>query len=138
MGHWIEADKWNEKTKKEIEMSFNKITLMGRMGNDIELKKVGEHTVGKFTMATSKKRKGEEVTQWHSVQIWNKSAEAISNYCGKGKRVMIEGEIEYQKYEKDGQTKYFTQINANSVTIVDFTEKKDSSQPNVSASDLPF
>ena len=103
----------------------------------MELKKVSDHTVGKFTLATSKKRKGEEVTQWHNVQLWNKSAEAISKYTGKGKRVLVEGESEYHKYDKDGQTKYFTQINANNVTIVDFIEKEETTT-EFSTSDIPF
>lgn len=127
------------------ETSMNKITIMGRMGSDIELKQVGEHTLGKFTVATTKKIKGEEKTQWHNVQVWNKTAEIISKYTGKGKRVLVEGEVEYNKYEKDGQTKYFTQINGNNVSIIDFNDSESAPKPRaavdssrITATELPF
>lgn len=109
-------------------MSVNKVILIGRVGQDPETKDVNGNPLTKFSLATSKKYKdksGEqnEITQWHNIVCWGSLANTCSQYVVKGMRVFIEGEIEYQSYEKDGEKKYFTQIKAQSVQFL--SSKKD-------------
>ena len=64
-----------------------------------------------FSVATSKKRKGkEEKTNWHRCVAFNSAGETIAQYCKKGGKIYIEGDLEYSSYEKDGVTKFSTSI----------------------------
>lgn len=91
-------------------MSINQATILGRVGRDAEHTTHGETDFLKFSVATSKKIKGEETTTWHNVVIIGKLAGAIKNFVRKGKEIYVSGEINNRTYEKDGQTKYFSEI----------------------------
>lgn len=137
MGRWHTQTRTEEfwrKYKLKGEEHMNKVVLMGRVGKEIELRQVGEHSMARFTLATSKKIKGKDVTQWHSVQAWGRTAEVVNQYSGKGKRMIVEGEIQYDSWDKkDGTKAYSTTINANNVSIIDFAEKE-----TINADEVPF
>ena len=102
----------------------NSITLIGNLGADPELKTVGDSTLAKLRIATSeryKDRSGEqqEKTQWHSVVFWGKAAEIIGQYCSKGSKLFIMGSVEYQSYDKDGETRWSTQIKGRDFKFLD-------------------
>lgn len=90
---------------------MNKVILIGRLGKDPESRFTQTNTqVVNFSVATSKKVKGEEQTEWHNIVTFSKTAEIAEKYLKKGSLVCIEGSIQTSKYEKDGQTRYSTQI----------------------------
>lgn len=112
---------------------MNKVILSGGIGKDAELTKVGESSVIKFPFATSKKWKDkqgqqQEKTEWHNIVIWRK--DGLLPYLKKGVRLLIEGEINYSEYEKDGEKKYFTSINAQNV---EFLSSKNENKTQESA-----
>ena len=117
---------------------LNKVLLIGRTGKDPEIKNVGEHKVASFSLATSRKIKGEETTQWHDCRAWNKLAEIIEQYVKKGDLLYVEGEIQYRKHED----KYYTNINVNQLTMLGSKgEKPANTAPASTANegeDLPF
>lgn len=92
---------------------MNKVILMGRLGSDIELSyTTGGTALAKFSLATSEKYKGEEKVEWHRCVAWAKTAEIMGEYLSKGDAVLVEGKIQYGKYDdKDGITRYTTDIN---------------------------
>lgn len=97
--------------------SLNKVSLIGRLGKDPDVREVSGVKVATFTMATSeggyRKSDGTEVpekTQWHSVVLWRGLAEVAEKYLHKGDRVYVEGKISYRTYEKEGQKMNFTEI----------------------------
>jgi len=98
----------------------NKVIILGNMGRDPEITYTQSGmAVCKFSLATSKKKKsGEEVTSWHRCTAFDKRGEAIGNYVKKGKQLYIEGELQYGQYEKDGVTRYTTDIIVNNFTFV--------------------
>lgn len=100
--------------------SLNKTILIGNVGQDIELKQTGSgNSVAEMSIATSYKPKdGEEKTEWHRVTVWGKTAENCAKYLGKGSSVFVEGRLETQKYEKDGETRYTTKIIAEDVKFL--------------------
>lgn len=103
--------------------SVNKVILVGRLGQDPELKQVGTGSVCKFSVATSEKwndKQGQkqERTEWTTVEIWGKPAENCAKYLSKGKLVYVEGKLRTDKSEKDGQTRYFTSVRADNVTFL--------------------
>ncbi|MBU0990863.1 MAG: single-stranded DNA-binding protein [Proteobacteria bacterium] len=98
----------------------NKVILVGRLGRDPEMTYTPSGmAVCKFSIATSKKRKdGNEVTAWHRCTAFGKSGEIIGQYMSKGRELYVEGEIQYGQYEKDGITRYTTDIIVNQFTFI--------------------
>jgi single-strand DNA-binding protein len=104
----------------------NSVHLIGRLGQD---PKFFEFEGGKmkatFSLATSdyyKDQKGERVqdTQWHNIVAWNKIAKVVTDYLTKGKEIALEGKLTNRSYEdKDGNKKYFTEVLANQILILD-------------------
>ena len=111
---------------------INNCTLVGRLVRDIELRYIpGNGTpVGNFTIAVDREfatKDGKKETDFIDIQVWGKAAENCANYIGKGSLVAIQGSIRVEKYEKDGERRTFTKINANKVQ---FLESKKDKQGN--------
>ena len=99
--------------------SLNKVLLIGRLGNDPEIKQMTNgKSVARLSVATSEtwkdKNSGErkEKTEWHRVVIFNEGlVGVVQQYLKKGSQVYIEGQIQTTKYtDNNGQEKYSTQI----------------------------
>ena len=93
-------------------ISFNQATIIGNLGND---PKVSRTQSGKpivtFSVATSEKWKEETKTTWHNIVIFSEGlCRVAENYLKKGSKVLVQGKIENDKYEKDGQTIYRSTI----------------------------
>lgn len=90
----------------------NKAIILGNLGRDPEMTYTPSGlAVCKFSIATSRKGKdGQDITQWHRCTAFGKAGELISQYVSKGNQLYIEGEINYSQYEKDGVTRYSTDI----------------------------
>lgn len=107
----------------------NKAILVGNLGKDPEIRYTSSgKAVCNFTLATTEKTKDNEYTEWHRITVWGNQAEACANYLSKGSKVYVEGRIETRSYEKDGVTRYTTEINAYTVQFLD--SKKDSVKGN--------
>ena len=113
--------------------SVNKVILIGNLGQDPDLKFSSTGTaICMLSIATSQKRKDQSVqyqdeTQWHRGTLFGKQAEVCGEYLAKGKKVYIEGRIQYDKYtDKEGVTKYTTDIIANDMR---FMENKNDKAP---------
>ena len=99
--------------------SLNKVLLIGRLGNDPEIKQMSNgKNVARLSVATSEtwkdKNSGErkEKTEWHRVVIFNEGlVGVVQQYLKKGSQVYMEGQIQTTKYtDNNGQEKYSTQI----------------------------
>lgn len=106
--------------------TLNKVTLIGRLGKDPEMKYSASGVgVTKFSLATNRYVKptpgGErtEETDWHSIVTFEKLAETVNQYLHKGSLVYIEGRIQTRKYDKDGETRYITEIVAGEMIMLD-------------------
>lgn len=103
---------------------MNKVTILGRLGQDPETKQINENaSVTKFSIATSEKWKDksgemQERTEWHRCSAWNKTGEIIEKYFSKGDPILVEGKIETNSYEKEGEKRYITQIKVNNFEFV--------------------
>jgi len=104
----------------------NKVQLIGRLGKDVEMKKLkGNRTLAKVSLATSeiyKNSEGKKVenTQWHNLTFWGKTAENAGNILKKGSEIAVDGRLNYSDYEdKDGNKKYFTEIIVNGFIKLD-------------------
>ena len=89
----------------------NKVILIGNLGKDPDVRTTQNGSqVAKFSLATSEKYKNEEKTQWHNITCFGKQAETVQKYLKKGSKIFVDGKLDYQQYEQDGQTKYRTEI----------------------------
>lgn len=100
--------------------SVNKAIILGRVGRDPDIRATPSGMkVINMNIATSRKVKGEEQTQWHRVVMYDKLAEIAAQYVRKGSLLYVEGEIKYGKYtNKDGVEQYTTDIVANQMQMV--------------------
>ena len=109
-------------------MSVNKVTLIGRVGKDPEVKTTKDgKKVASFTIATNDYQKdssGNQKTQWHNITVWEGLANTVEQYLKKGAEVYVEGRISYEEYEKDGVKKNFTRITGSNFQFLG--SKKDS------------
>lgn len=108
----------------------NKAIVVGYLGRDPELKETaGGQKVCRLNVATTRvwnnKNTNEKVeeTEWHRISVWGKQAESCQQYLAKGRMVYVEGRLRTSSYEKEGQTRYSTEIIADTVQ---FLSSKDS------------
>jgi single-strand DNA-binding protein len=104
---------------------INKVILVGRLGSDPEVRYTPDGTaVANFSVATSDewtdKATGErkERTEWHRIVAWRKLGELCGEYLSKGRQVYIEGRLQTRSWEKDGVTRYTTEIVASDVQFL--------------------
>ncbi len=103
---------------------LNKVMLLGNLGQDPELRMTsGGQAVLRLRIATSesyldRNRNRQERTEWHSVVVWGKRAEALNKILSKGSRVFIEGGLRTSSYDdRDGNKRYKTEIVANNLIL---------------------
>lgn len=105
-------------------MSINKVIIIGRLGKDPEVRSAGNATLANFSIATTEswkdKSTGEkkQVTEWHNIVVWKQLAEIASKYLHKGDQVYIEGKLKTRSWEKDGITRYATEIIGDTLTML--------------------
>jgi single-strand DNA-binding protein len=116
--------------------SINRATLVGTVGKDAEVKYTGSgKAAASFTMATSEQWKDgsgqkQEKTEWHNVTAWNWLAEYAGENVKKGTKVLVEGKIVTESYEKEGEKRYITKIQAETIMALERTQKTgNSTQP---------
>lgn len=104
--------------------SVNKVILVGNLGKGPDLKSLQNgSSVCKFSIAMNEKFKGrdgqmQERVEWANIVVWGKSGEACANYLDKGSRVYVEGALRTRSYEKDGETRYITEVQALNVVFL--------------------
>jgi single-strand DNA-binding protein len=104
--------------------SVNKVILVGNLGRDPEVRYMpnGE-AVCNFSIATTENWKDksgvkQEKTEWHNIAMYRRLAEIAGEYLKKGRPVYIEGRLQTRKWEKDGVTRYSTEIIADQMQML--------------------
>ena len=140
-------------------MSVNKVILLGRVIKAIEVKNLPSgSSVANFSVATSERFKDKQTQEWkekaefHNVTVFGKTAENCGKYLGKGSQIYVEGRLQTDTYEKDGQKHYSTKIKADSVQFLGQKPNQDDSKstsdnqenysistaPEFATDDIPF
>lgn len=103
----------------------NKVILVGNLGRDPEIRYMPDGTaVANFSIATSEewkdKNTGEKKsrTEWHRIVAFRRLGEICGEYLSKGKQVYIEGRLQTRSWEKDGVTRYTTEILADKMQML--------------------
>ncbi len=125
----------------------NKVILVGHLGKDPEVRTFENsfdpskpNKVAKFSLATTETYKNKDgqktdMTEWHNIVLRRGLAEVAEKYLRKGQLVFIEGKIKTRTYEKDGQTRYITEIEGDNMTMLG--GKKDSDAPGAVVPEAP-
>ena len=105
--------------------SVNKVIIIGNLGKDPEMRYMPSgDAIANLRIATTDKfkdRNGEmqEVTEWHSVAFFGKTAEICGQYLKKGSQIYVEGSLRTRKWQdKEGQDRYTTEIRGDSMQML--------------------
>lgn len=105
---------------------INKVTLIGNLGSDPELKYMPSGSaVANVSIATSETWKDKETgekkerTEWHRLVFFSRLAEIVGEYCRKGSTIYVEGKLQTRKWQdKDGNDRYTTEIVAKEMKML--------------------
>lgn len=103
---------------------MNSIIIHGRITKAPELKTVGSGSeVCKFTVAVNRPvgKDKEKVADFFDVDAWGQSGVFVERYFKVGDGIIVQGEMQSRKYEKDGEKRTAWGIHANRI---EFAEKK--------------
>jgi len=109
---------------------LNRVQIIGNLGADPQEKATAKGTkYTTFSVAVNRFWKGEggktnKRTDWFNVEAWGKTGEICSKLLKKGSLVYLEGELRTDKYEKDGETRYFTKVVLQRMQKLGFSEKE--------------
>jgi single-strand DNA-binding protein len=105
--------------------SFNRITIVGYLGRDPELRYTPDGTpVCDFSVATTERRKDksgepQDITTWFRVTVWRRQAELAGQYLAKGKQVYVEGRLVQKEYQdRDGNTRFNLEVTASDIQFI--------------------
>jgi single-strand DNA-binding protein len=107
------------------EEGLNRVTLIGRLGQDGELRFTqGGQPILNLRLATAESflnsnKERQERTEWHSVTLWGKRGESLSKYLTKGSKICVEGRLQTRSWEgKDGSKRYSTEVVATNILLL--------------------
>lgn len=114
-------------------LNLNEIVLAGRTVADVEAKAVNDKHVANLRLAVA--RDGvKDTTDFFDIVAWNKLAETIATYVGKGSEIYVKGRLQTRTYEtKDGSKKTVTEIVADSVKFVSLKKPVTAEQPQTTS-----
>ena len=119
--------------------SVNKVILVGNLGKDPEVRYMPDGgAVCNFSIATTENWKDksgvkQEKTEWHNIVMYRRLAEIAGEFLKKGRPVYIEGSLQTRKWEKDGVTRYSTEVIANQMQMLGGKDGSDSSSSQSSS-----
>ena len=116
--------------------NLNKVMLIGRLGQDPEVKDAGNTPVANFSIATNenwtdKNGEKQERTEWHNIVAWDKLADLAGKYLRRGSNIYCEGKLQTRSWEsQEGEKKYRTEVVINQLQFLD--KREDSNTGNES------
>lgn len=120
--------------------SLNKCSFIGNCGKDPDIVNSNSGVkIAKVSLAVndSYKDKGgewQEKTEWINLVAFSKLADVIESYVKKGSQIYVEGKLQTRSYEKDGTTKYFTEVVVNELILLGSkVSSSNNSEPRVAA-----
>jgi single-strand DNA-binding protein len=117
---------------------LNKVQLIGRLGKDPDTRFTSS---GKkaciFSLAINERWRSpdgelKESVEWVNLEAWGRVGEVCQQYLSKGSLIYVEGRLRTDKYEKDGETKYFSKVVVVQMQIL---ERKDGEDVHIEEAD---
>ena len=104
--------------------SLNKISLIGNLGRDPEVRDYQGTKVASFTLAVNEKytkSNGEQIdkTEWFRVTFWGSTAEIVEKYLKKGSRVYVDGRLSTSEFlDKEGKNRVSLEVRGQNITLL--------------------
>lgn len=115
--------------------ALNRVQLIGNLGKDPETrftptgKKVCRFSVAVNRHWTSSEGESKVATDWFNVEAWGRLGEICQEYLNKGSLVYLEGRLQTDQYEHEGEKRYITKVVAAQLQMLD--RKSGESEPIV-------
>lgn len=126
-------------------MSFNKITVIGNLGRDPELRYTPQgDAVCDFSIAVNDRKRDkagelQDHTTWFKVTFWRRQAETASKYLTKGRQVYVEGRLQVEEWsDRDGNNRYSLVIQGSELQFLGEKGGAEMSSNSNPASDSNF
>lgn len=122
---------------------LNRVQLIGYLGKDPESRYTPNgKKVCHFSVAVSRRWKAadgsnKEATDWFNVEAWGKLGEICQQYLAKGRLAFIEGRLQTDRYEHEGEVRYFTKVIADQMQILDRRSVENESEPPLEIGEEP-
>lgn len=106
--------------------TVNKVIILGRLGQDPDIRTTASGTqVANLSLATNEIGRADEqgnrqdVTEWHRVVLFGRTAELAGQYLFKGSQLYVEGRLQTRKWQdQNGNDRYSTEIIGNEMTFI--------------------
>lgn len=116
---------------------MNQVTLLGRLTRDPELKYTQSgKAFTKFSIAVTREFNRDEADFINCI-AWDKRAETICKYLRKGRRIALQGRLNVRQYEKDGETKWITEVIVDKFEFVDSSNNDNKEKENSKDNEEP-
>src|SRR6185436_11086784 len=116
--------------------SFNKITIVGYLGRDPELRYTPQGTaVCDFSVATTERRKDksgdyQDSTTWFKITFFGRLAEVANQYLTKGKQVYLEGRLSQREWQdREGATRTSLEVVGSDLQFIGSRSDEDGGAP---------
>lgn len=127
-------------------MAINKVMLAGNLTRDAELKSLPNGTsVLEFGIAVNDRRRNPQTEQWEDVPnffdctLYGNRAEGIAPFMTRGKKVALEGRLQWRQWEKDGEKRSKVSVTVNEVEFMESAARKqEPRQDALAGADIPF
>ena len=107
----------------------NNITLVGRVGRDVEVVQTSGNPIAKFTIATDDKRR--EATDWHNIVTFGTVAGIAAKFFQKGSVVSVTGQLHYDNYtDKQGNKRTSAYVVGERVMLISGGKPREDSVAN--------
>lgn len=114
----------------------NLAIFTGRITKDLELKDAGKSKVVRFSLAVDNPFKKDD-TSFFNIEAWNNTAERLTEYCGKGSKILVECSAKQDNFtDKEGNKREVIKFNANRIEYLD--NKQSNNQSNKQSNPNPF
>lgn len=113
---------------------FNKVTLVGRISTDLELRYTGSNKAYcRFNLAVNRMNEG---TDFIPVTVWGKPAENLVSYQNKGSLILVDGSISMSNYtDKDGNNRTSFEVMTSNVQFLSSKKTNDETTVESTESD---
>jgi single-strand DNA-binding protein len=107
-------------------MSYNKVIMMGRLTRDVEMRDLASGTkVAEFGLAVDSGFGENKKVTFIDVTVWSKQAEFVAKFFKKGEPIHVEGRLDLDTWEKDGQKRSKHKLTAERVSFCLGSKSKD-------------
>ena len=111
---------------------MNSTNIIGNLTKDVELKYTQNNkAVATVTLAVNEGYGDNQKTYFIDVQAWEKQAENLAKYCGKGSKIAVSGKLIQQSWEYEGKKQSKVLIQANNVMFLDNKKQEEETQEEV-------